>query len=436
MYPKILIISHNALSEHQSNGKTLNSIFKSWPADKIAQIYTLPEIPESKNCKKFFCITDYDQIESIINVFLQRKRKACRYLTIQERLFYQDKRHRIIRKLKSSFLSLVRDILWSLNLWKTKELLDWVDNFDPELVFILGGDSKFIYNIGLFISTYKKIPLILYFTDDYNEYNFNFNLFNLLKTYLIRKKIKNTIKKAQLVFAIGEDMALEYSNKFRKKVFVLRYCAEEKAIIKINNLIGRKGDDFHISYLGNIGLGRWRSLEMIAKAIDELSIKEKNIIFNIYSLEKPSNKQLLNIKKYKNTFFRGAIRGNEIDKVLITSDIVVFVESFQKRYKKLTRLSISTKINEYIAYGKCIFAYGPIENGTIRFLKNKEIAAVETNFLDLKEKLYNLIKSDFERRRYERAAYEYSKIMENRIDLNKLISEVIKNKNKAKYDNK
>jgi len=242
MYPRVLIISHNALSEHQSNGKTLNSIFKYWPTEKIAQMYFLPEIPESSNCKQFFCITDYDQIEAIMNSITFRKKKKARNLSMQARLSYQNKIHSIIRKFKSPLLSLVRDALWSLNLCKAKELYNWIDKVNPELIFLLAGDSKFAYDIGLFISRNKKIPFALYFTDDYTQYNFNFDLFNLLKTYLIRKKIRNAIKKAQLIFAIGEDMALEYSKRFGKKVFVLHHYVEKNPLIKINNAAKQKGD--------------------------------------------------------------------------------------------------------------------------------------------------------------------------------------------------
>ena len=44
-FPKVLIISHNALSKRFNNGSTILSLFKFWPEENLAQIYFRKETP-------------------------------------------------------------------------------------------------------------------------------------------------------------------------------------------------------------------------------------------------------------------------------------------------------------------------------------------------------------------------------------------------------
>ena len=73
-YPKILIISANALSETQNNGKTIVSLFNKWPKNKIAHLYFREEEEDRERCEKFFYISDYDALDSILS--LKKKKYA------------------------------------------------------------------------------------------------------------------------------------------------------------------------------------------------------------------------------------------------------------------------------------------------------------------------------------------------------------------------
>jgi hypothetical protein len=59
--------------------------------------------------------------------------------------------------------------------------------------------------------------------------------------------------------------------------------------------------------------------------------------------------------------------------------------------RKLTRLSLSTKIPEYLASGRCIFVAGPPEVGSIRYIQDHEAGMVVTDMDALRENLDTLI---------------------------------------------
>ena len=68
-YPKVLVISHNPFCIYQNNGKTISSIFKSWPSNKIRQLYFSSEMPNSSICQDYFRLSDADQVKSLFKIF-------------------------------------------------------------------------------------------------------------------------------------------------------------------------------------------------------------------------------------------------------------------------------------------------------------------------------------------------------------------------------
>jgi len=77
----------------------------------------------------------------------------------------------------------------------------------------------------------------------------------------------------------------------------------------------------------------------------------------------------------------GSVNENEIVEEMGKYDILIDVESFDRKMKYKTRLYISTKIPEYLASGKPILAVGPDDISSIRYLKRLGISYI-INSLD------------------------------------------------------
>jgi glycosyltransferase involved in cell wall biosynthesis len=98
--------------------------------------------------------------------------------------------------------------------------------------------------------------------------------------------------------------------------------------------------------------------------------------------------------------FKGALNAAEVQQVIVESDILVHVESMDKVSRKLTRLSVSTKIPEYLASGRCILAVGPAEVASIRYIQDHEAGLVVTDLETLRGNLETLISGPELRRSY------------------------------------
>lgn len=381
-FPKVLVIFHNAFDYHRNNGKTLNTLFYGWDSDSIAQLYFSDEIPESKYCKRYFKITDKDVFKTIFSI---KRSKTCggtiqnKVGKCEENVSFKKEIFSLLKQSKKGVaLKILRDLLWSTGVWKTQDLIEWLNDFKPEVVFWGVGESKFSADIAYWISIYLNIPLCLYYGDDYVINSNNGGLLKRIQHKRIKYFHDRNLNHSKKLFAIGDLMATEYQKAYGKEVVVVRTSVDinEPIIEKENKSLG---ENIVLSYVGGLHLNRWKTLIQLGLLLRELqSMIPNKIVLNIYTLANPSPSIVNKLNEHP-LHFCGGLYGTEVNKVMLNSDILVHVESFDFKYRKLTSLSISTKIPEYLAVGKCLLFFGPNEVASIRLIADNNIGVTLTD---------------------------------------------------------
>lgn len=425
MFPKVLIISHNSFNKNKNNGKTLSSIFAGWDSDCIAQIFFLPEVPDANICNHFYRITDTDIIKSIIN-----KKNKCGGAILTENIVPNDNithapttLFNLIRKFKWPIFSFIRDILWKCDYWDNEELKLWLNSFKPEVVFFVGSNNSFSYDFTLRIVREREIPLVIYFTDDYILPRLSFNPFWWLQKIRVKKRFLNSISIAKKVFVIGDKMKEVYTHRYGGEYQTLMNIVDNQTIHEKATL---KNSNLEITYLGNIGLSRWKSLASIGLIIEKLAKENFKIKFTIYSIEKPNKKEYKFLNNPPYILFGGAItEKKEIENILYNSDIVVHVESHKKKLRHITRLSVSTKISEYLAYGKCILAYGPKDVASIDYLSKNNAAIICNTIHEVYNNLRKILNDHNLKKQYEESALLLAKEKHSRPNMKKILQKTI-----------
>lgn len=254
------------------------------------------------------------------------------------------------------------------------------------MFFFVGSNNTFSYDFTFEIISKRKIPLVVYFTDDYVLPKITFNPFWWIQNRRVKVRFLHSIKTARKLFVIGDMMKEVYTKKFGGNYYPLMNIVDPPSSIRKS----KKNSFLEITYLGNLGLNRWKALSEIGNEIIKINNEGINISFTIYSIEKPKKNILQAINKPPYVVFKGSIKDKEmIDSVLINSDIMVHVESKKRKYRNITKLSVSTKISEYLAFGKCILAYGPTDVASIKYLKENKSGIIcstkEEVYLKLKD---------------------------------------------------
>jgi glycosyltransferase involved in cell wall biosynthesis len=412
-YPNILIISHNVLRSNTSNGKTILSIFRNWPKENLLQLYFSSEFPEIVGDIGYLRIRDTDVFSSFF-------KSPNRYGSVFETNINFGSDVRRLRVNKPIIFNILRDFIWGfkkINL----TLFEWINKRKPDFIFFVASNNRFSYDYALDLSTKYNAKIIVYFTDDY-ILGSTWNPINLFHRNLIRNRFKSICSRSFLRLSIGKTLCKEYS-----------YISQCDFITVMNMPVLYKDslncrpcikDKFILMYSGNLSLKRWENLLDIAKIIKELRLGE--IEMNIYSIEKLNYLQLNKFKKYEFVHFKGAVNDDfKLSQFIKASDVVIHVESFRKSMIDITKFSISTKISEYLAYGKCILSYGPSEVASMNFLHSEKLSIHCNTSKDLKIKLSMIYKHREMLKVHESRAKDY--YIKNMANFR--LEEIIKTKN-------
>lgn len=86
--------------------------------------------------------------------------------------------------------------------------------------------------------------------------------------------------------------------------------------------------------------------------------------------------------------FKGWVHGEDYLRLLQDADVAVHVESFSEAMCRRTRLSISTKIADYLGAGKCIMAIGRADLASIQHIN--EVACVVNDISKIEDAVEKL----------------------------------------------
>ncbi len=414
--PRVLIVSHNALSSTQSNGKTMLAFFKNWDRECLAQLYLTTDVPDFSVCERFFQINDFDVLKRV----LLDRRVQGRVVTradIAAVKSYKDavtaKRSvAMLKKRGAPLVRFARDLMWRLGGYRTRELCAFIDDFDPQAVFFQSSSGVFAFSLVKWICTARNIPLIMQTTDDYVTQMATWDPFSWIQVARLTKMYRWAVFYSSQVIAIGDKMVQEYRMRFGGSYYVAMNSVASLNLPKPET--GR--DKVRFLYAGNLVLNRWRVLGVISQCLKELD-QEQNLKgeLHIYSLNQPCPEGLRQLNNAPYSSFNGAVNTEQLNKLKTASDVLVHVEAFDHINRHITRLSISTKIPEYLASGRCIFAVGPDDVASIQYIVEHDLGVAVT-FIDkakIKNALADIMKTPEKRAEYAEKGIGVAKARHN-----------------------
>lgn len=358
---RLLIISNNVLSSTNNNGKTILSFIEGIESIEVAQIYFSGEKPKIEGYN-YFQISDKDIIRGVFN---RKKRGRC-YRKIKRNNQSDDFS---IRKTigRNDFTLVARDLLW-FNKWKSKHLLSWLDSFSPDAILFVAGDSLFAYSICDYVQKRFKAKLSVYITDDYIMPRKNENMIHFIRRKAIIKHLKRTLKMTSTLFTISEPMRQTYKRVLKKDSSLLFNLVEDM----YDESYEKKETEIILTYAGSFYYKRSEILSKVARAIKKYnSINEcKQAKLLLYSNEEPEENIKRNLIIPGVSEYGGSLTKEQLKERLNTSDILVFVESFEPEQVEKVKYSFSTKVPEYLSIGKPILAIGPKEIGSMKYLED------------------------------------------------------------------
>lgn len=425
--PKVLVVSTNAWRDN-TGINTLINFFKDWEKDKLAQIYTKTLLPKTSICDTFFRISE----NAVIKSLLKRSIKTGAVVQNETEITKQNseaakseaKLYSHAGKKASLFLSICRELVWTFAKWKTKELDQFIDNYNPDVLFIPIYPTIYVSRLQKYVIKRTQKPVVSYLADDnYTYKSISKNPFSLMHRFVLKKYVKYIIQNSAKLMVIAPKQKEECDAIFgtdseimTKGIDFSEISFEEKPL---NNPI-------KMVYTGKLIIGRWLSLAKIAEALEEINKNGIKAELDIYTTDTltEEQKRLLNRGACQ---VKGALSLEEVGAVQREADILVFVESLEKKYKYTARLSFSTKITDYLKSGKCIFAIGDKDIAPIDYFDRYDSAVTASSYEEIQQKLMWLIENPQKIKEYSKKGYECGVEHHSKDKMNEVLINCIRN---------
>lgn len=367
-YPRVLVITCAVLNRSSATGITFGSLFSGWPLECIAQVYDQDGVPDSDLCTDYRRLTWRDiKVESNIRRLFSsgNNNSKSKYDGIPPAV--SGKRSNI-----KALMSSVRDMLpYTID----TECYNWLDDFRPQVVFANLGNIRWEKLVASIAMRYG-IPIVPFFNDDWPSTFYSGNALQAPARLMLLKNLSRVLKCCPGGIGGSPEMAKEYTVRYGIPFTAFMNCT---TVADKWSGLGIQREALEFAYVGGLHLERWRSLHEIGEALTRLNSDGYPCKLSVYAPdsdlrqfgEKLAMPPVVNLMR--------PLSAAEVPGILKGADVLVHVESFDKSIRQYTRLSLSTKIPQYLAAGRPILGYGPGELASMKYLDSTSAALVVPN---------------------------------------------------------
>ena len=372
---RILVISRTPWRKDNSFGNTYSNFFSKMEDVEIANIYLGDGWPDkdNKNLVSYYCLSEEKMAKSIIKRGLSKsvgfqfspdsipdsKQNDKKQQSHYKSLFSMAKVKRW------NVLFCIREFIWKHGKYDKQDVLKFVKDFKPDVIFLSFYYAKYVSNFALFLKRYIDVPMISEAAIDiYTLKQLSFDPIFWLHRLGVRKVVRKTADKSEFLFVISEKQRREYTNILNKHCKVLYKAPDNHR--KLYDY-SRMNNPVKFLFTGNISSRRWKSLSLLGNVLKELKFGQ----LDIYT---PTPLTRIMKKSLANSVVHNPVSAQEVVKLQNEADVLIHAESFDLKSKLAVRYSISTKVMDYISTERCILAIGPSDVASIEFLKDKNLA--------------------------------------------------------------
>jgi len=377
-FPKVLIVGHYP-GDFSGVSITLYNLFSQWPPEKLFVASCDPinkmlskrvshyyHFGHNESKIRFFGYFNRSKnVSQILSLEADKLGEKLNSISNEPKLSTKAKCHNFIKSLlqKTGISFILRKYCVS------PDFLKWIQNFKPDIILSMLGDLSTM-DFAIELKNITGIKLAVYILDDWVHANPANTLFPKIWCSIFNQKFEKVLKYSDIDIAICKKMAYEYSYIYKKNFLYFHNPVDINLFKHFNH---KDNDKFIISYLGKINRETIEGLKDLVFALNLLG--NPNILLYLYSgtesnyLNKlVTNNKNIQIKKY--------VQHSNIHLVYLNSDLLFLPLGFTKKSRRYTRLSMPTKISEYMASMVPILLYAPPEVALTEYASSDNFAII------------------------------------------------------------
>jgi len=416
MYKKIIIVTAGRinLSDKANNGLLFRNLFRSWPKDKIGQIYNSGNNHDDGFFSLYYKLTEKDRRFGKLYEKIYIENTQTNQLT--ENQFQSKNYFRVVMPYLKKLLieTGIYELFFRPKL--SSGLKIWLNDFKPDLILAQGYSLTFT-ELSLLIKNYTGSQLVFFTTDDWPKYLYNGNLgenrfLSLIPRLRVENMVKKLLQEVDIPIAFGYPMQLEYSRRYSKQFYSVFHSDDHKRFETAEPKRLANKDTFSIVTIGTFNKFRWpllNDLEQCCEVLNLDGIEAK--VFVISDAIDPDG--LVAIKQMKNVEVRHDPGSDKLPGLLKGADLLLLIEGFDNDYANTIELSISTKAHLYMFSKVPILVYSHPTTGISNYAQKYGWAYLvnDRNLEKLTDAIKNLLSNKILRENLSTIAYKVA--MEN-----------------------
>lgn len=373
-YPKVLILWEQ-FNDSTGMGVTLTNLFKNWPKEKIA-------------------LAAFE-----LNVDLCEKIRPCiKYLQLSSSTNNNEISHLKKKRVHQLFKQYIKGVFKYFykklgicdfrNISIKESLENLILDFEPDIFFTALGSLnriKFVHRVHKF---YPKAKLAVYIVDDWVNTTQNDRWFPMLWYNIYNNSFVKLLQESSYFMSICRDMSDAYRAQYKKEFIPFHNPVDIIQWKKITPIKKYAPHIFSIIYVGKINRDTIENIQNLSTIVDLENKNGKNIKFDIYT---PSIHNF-NPSNYSGVEVFPAISNSEIPSLLKSYNTLFLPLGFSNKSRAYTRLSMPTKLTEYLCSDVPILLNAPAEIAVTRYVSQNKAAMIcaSNNIDDLRTALNKL----------------------------------------------
>lgn len=363
MVPRVLFICATPLHTASNTGLTFGSLFDGWPVDRLRQVYSDEDRPDGQDDAGNWNLT-LRSVHGFRTVFSASFRARVRERTAP--LGVPSAIGTATTNSAQKAIGLARAWAEFLPFELSDGFWRWLEKDPPDVLFSPLGSLRFVSAVDTIAKRLRTL-VIPFFCDDWPIALYRFGPLVLPPRLALRRRIASLMTRTPVLLCGSDAMAREYEHRYGIEALGFMRCVSVPA--SFTRARDPEGP-LKLLYVGGLHLGRWQVIEALGDALRRLEAAGEQATLSVYAPGRDVAALRERLERHGLVRVVGSIRPEDVPAILTQANVLVHVESFDEAIVRFTRLSLSTKLPEYMAAGRAILAIGPASLASIQYVRD------------------------------------------------------------------
>ncbi len=376
-YPRVLHVGHHPIGAPTNSGLTLGTMFGSWPDSELLQVCTrahseaplrgevlmTPAVVAPVEFGLRAALKPYDWAMSRVGATVERESDGMNNSVHRSGPLSTGQRIRLAARVANDIGPV----------WLTPKLRRDVERFRPSVVHSLLGGVRAM-RLSLALSRFLDVPLVPHFMDDWVGNLFSHGQLGGYARVQTERVFAQVLQRAPICLTIGEDMRREFEFRLNRSCVTVGNSVDLDDYRVRKRIPENPSSKLVMRYVGGLHLGRDQVVSVLAELLDQQTFGGRQWTLELFVPEHDRGRAGRLAERFAPVVHGGNLAPSEVPGALVTADALVFCESGLPGITSFTRLSVSTKVPQYLASGRPVLVMGPPEQASVRTLLRSSLS--------------------------------------------------------------